>query len=73
MKRYHVVKDDSNWKIKGENSTRATSVHETKAEAVSAARDLAKSQGNSQVIIHKENGRIQEERTYGRDPFPPKG
>jgi uncharacterized protein YdaT len=73
MKRYHVVSNDGSWKVKGENSARASSVHETKAEAVNAARELAKSQGNTQVIIHKQNGRIQEERTYGHDPFPPEG
>jgi len=28
---------------------------------------------HSQLIIKKQNGRIQEERTYGQDPFPPKG
>lgn len=73
MKRYHVVSDGGDWKVKGENASRATSVHDTKAQAVDAARSRAKSQGDTQVIIHKQNGQIQEERTFGRDPFPPEG
>lgn len=27
----------------------------------------------SQVIIHKADGTIEDERTYDADPFPPKG
>ena len=37
--------------------------------------EIAKNQGNSSVKIHKQDGKIQEERTYpkGTDPYPPKG
>lgn len=37
--------------------------------------EIVKKQDNSSVIIHKEDGKIQEERTYPKksDPFPPKG
>lgn len=44
-----------------------------KKEAVQFGRSLAKGVPPSQLIIHKKDGRIQEERTYGRDPFPPEG
>lgn len=47
--------------------------HEKKADAVGDAADKARRQGNSQLVIKKEDGKIQEERTYGNDPYPPKG
>jgi hypothetical protein len=39
---------------------------------VKIGRGLAKRQ-QGQVVIRKKDGTIQEERTYGKDPFPPKG
>jgi hypothetical protein len=72
--KYHVVHKDDKWKVEKEQGKRASSVHDTKAEAEKAAKELAKSQPNpSQVIVHKMNGTIQTENTYGNDPFPPKG
>lgn len=47
--------------------------HRTKATAVDKATGAAKKSGNSQVVIRKQDGTIQEERTYGGDPHPPKG
>ncbi|MGD8718183.1 MAG: DUF2188 domain-containing protein [Candidatus Zixiibacteriota bacterium] len=72
---YHVVHDgDENlWKVKREGADRASSTHDTKEEAVDKARELAKNNEPSQIIIHKQDGKIQEERTYGNDPYPPKG
>jgi hypothetical protein len=29
--------------------------------------------GNSQLVIHGEDGRVRDERAYGEDPFPPRG
>lgn len=43
--------------------------HETKAPAVEQGRQLAKSVPDpSQLVIKKENGRIQTEHTYQKDP-----
>ncbi len=74
-KKIHVVKNSERggWDIKNEHASRASSNHDTKQEAVERAREIAKNQEPSQVIIHKENGRIQTEHTYGKDPYPPKG
>lgn len=46
---------------------------ETKAPVVEKIRREARNEGNSQVKIKGGDGRIQEERTYGKDPYPPKG
>ena len=75
MKNYHYVKEDDSWKLKEENSKRASKVFETKSEGLKEIPDFVKGQGGGSVKIHKENGRIQEERTYPRkiDPRRSKG
>ena len=74
-KKFHVTKTDSGWKGQLEKGKRASVVRTTKADAVQVTIQLAKQHNNSQVFIHKENGRIQEERTYPRsiDPHKTKG
>jgi uncharacterized protein YdaT len=71
---YHVLPgSEDGWQVKEERARQATSSHDTKAEAVSRARELAKSQALAQVIVHKQDGTIQTEYTYGEDPHPPEG
>jgi hypothetical protein len=41
---------------------------DTKAEVVRATSNLAKKSPLAQVVIHKGNGLIQKEYTYGKDP-----
>jgi hypothetical protein len=71
-KSYHVVPRDNGWGVKAERAARSSAIRRTKAKAIETARDLAKKQGG-QVKIHGQNGEIQEERTYRKDPYPPKG
>ena len=59
--------------MKAEGAARATSRHDRKDEAVRRGRDLAKRQGESQLIVHKADGTIQGESTYGSDPRRTKG
>jgi len=71
---YHVTKrPDGQWQTKAEGASRASAVANIKAEAVERARELANAQPLGQVVIHKSNGQIQTEHTYGNDPHPPKG
>jgi uncharacterized protein YdaT len=73
-KTYHVVPNKGGgWDVKAEKASRASSSHETKSEAVERGKELAKNQPLGQIVIHKENGTIQTEHTYGKDPHPPKG
>ena len=68
-KTYHITKgDDGQWKGKLEGSQRASVSAETKAAAVERTIELAKQAPLGQVVIHKGNGAIQSERTYGKDP-----
>ena len=71
---YHVTPTgDGDWKVKAVGSSRASSTHENKADAVDRATDLGKEHRPGQIVIHGKDGKIQEERTYGKDPYPPKG
>jgi len=73
-KTYHVTPGaDGDWKVNGEKASKASSSHDTKAEAVDRAKEPAKNQELGQVVIHKKDGKIQTEHTYGKDPYPPKG
>ncbi|ACZ19712.1 conserved hypothetical protein [Thermanaerovibrio acidaminovorans DSM 6589] len=68
-----TLRTDGGWNVKEENASRASSSHDTKAEAVDRAKELAKNQELGQVVIHKKEMTIQTEHTYGKDPYPPKG
>ncbi|MGB9298977.1 MAG: DUF2188 domain-containing protein [Anaerolineae bacterium] len=71
---YHVTpRPDGGWNVERQNSSRASSSHDTKAEATARAKELAKRHTLGQVVIHKRDGTIQSEHTYGKDPYPPKG
>jgi poly(hydroxyalkanoate) granule-associated protein len=61
---YHVVPREDGWAITKEGAARATSLHDTKNEAVDAARDLAREQVPSMLVIHKKDGTIQDTSTY---------
>lgn len=70
---YHVTKTSDGWQAKVRGNERSSFTAPTKSEIVRITTESAKAQGNASVVIHKSNGRIQEERTYGNDPYPPKG
>ena len=71
-KNQHVVPHDGNWAVRGAGNSRVTSVLETQAEAITRAQDIARNQ-QSEMLIHGRNGQIRERKTYGNDPFPPRG
>ncbi len=71
-KNQHVTPHAEGWAVKGEGNGRASSVHETQAQAISAAKQIAINTG-SELFVHGRNGQIRERNTYGKDPYPPKG
>lgn len=71
-KNQHVTPHKDGWQVKGENNSKATKVTDTKAEAVDAAREIARNQG-SELVIHGKDGKIQSKDSHGKDPYPPKG
>ena len=71
MDNYHITKDDDEWKLKKEGAKRATKTAGTKQEIIDEMRDFM-SDKTASVKIHKEDGKIQEERTYQRKDDPSK-
>ena len=71
-KRIHVVTHENGWAVRREGSDRASAVERTKEEAVDRGREIAQRE-RGELVIHGEDGRIQEGRSYGNDPFPPRG
>ena len=69
----HVVPRPQGWAIKRESTSKASEIKSTKEQAIKTAINQAKKSGLGQVVIHGQNGKIQEERTYGQDPYPHKG
>lgn len=71
-KNQHVVPNPGGgWQIKGEGNTKATKITDTKNEAISIGRDIAKNQ-QSELVIHNQDGKISNKNSFGNDPFPPK-
>jgi hypothetical protein len=70
---YHITHKDGDWAVKKESAQRSVETFDNKADAVIFGREVAKDQPLGQLIVHKKDGKIQTEYTYGKDPFPPKG
>lgn len=61
---YHVKPDGEGWVVKGDGAERAVSTHDTKKEALTAARELAHGKAPSQLVVHKSDGSVQEKFSY---------
>lgn len=61
------------WVNRREGNQRASSTHDTKADASARGQDLARSTGSEWLGHRKDNGQINERNTYGDDPHPPRG
>ena len=70
---YHVTPSGDVWRVIRAGATRAASVHENKSKAVARAKALAKDASLGQVKVHRRNGQIQTEFTYGEDPRRTRG
>ncbi len=71
---YHVApREAGGWEVRAERAKRPSSAHDSKEEAVRRGRQLAQRQRLGQLIVHKRDGSIQTEYTYGEDPRRSKG
>jgi hypothetical protein len=66
-----VVPHDDGWAVRGEGNQRLTETFDRKADAFEAGRRIAMNQ-HSELIVQRQDGTIQERRSYGHDPFPPR-
>jgi hypothetical protein len=70
MKRvvYHVVWRGERWHVRRARARRSTRTFGRKGDATFAAVFLCTKHDRSEVIIHRKDGAIQREWTYGDDP-----
>jgi hypothetical protein len=64
----HVVPHQDGWAVKREGGDRASSVHETKQDALDQGRGQAR-RDQVELVIHKKDGTID---SYGNYPNPPR-
>lgn len=67
----HIVQRDNGWGTLREGAQRATQVFDTQARAIHAGRHMAR-QGQGELLIHGEDGRIRARDSHGSDPYPPR-
>lgn len=70
-KNQHVIPHNDNWAVKGAGNEKVTKNFDKKSDAIIYAREITKNQ-QSELIIHKGDGTIQNKNSYGNDPNPPK-
>ena len=68
----HVVRAGEGWRVEVTGNERASGTHATKPPAVEQGRKLAQ-RNNAELVVHNQDGKIGERRSYGSDPFPPRG
>ena len=66
---YHVLPNgDKGWKAENVGSKKVVLEEDTKEEIVKKIKARARKEEPSQVIVHKKDGNIEYESTYGDDP-----
>jgi len=71
-KTHHVVPaPDDGWNVKKGGSDRASKHFDRKEDAIKWGTEVAKNQ-DSELVIHKRDGSIQNPNSHGNDPNPPR-
>lgn len=65
MKIYHVKTHEDGWAVEAEGAQRPDTVEGRKADAVKRGREVAQSQQPARLIVHKQDGSVQDRITYG--------
>jgi hypothetical protein len=69
-KSQHVVPNlKGGWSVRRFGSVRATRSFDTRAAAISFAKEKARKE-RVDLYIHRSDGMVEERRTFGRDPYP---
>jgi hypothetical protein len=66
---------EGGWDVNKPGASRASSHHDTQAEAQSAAHRYLHNEGGGELVTQGRDGRIRDKSTVppGHDPYPPKG
>lgn len=68
----HVThRADGSWAVIREGADRASSLHDTLADAINAGREIAQN-NRTELVIHDRENRIRDSDSFGPDPHPPK-
>lgn len=69
-----VPNPDGGWDVVKPGSSRASTHHNTQAEAIDRGREIVGNAGGGELRIHGRDGRIRDSDTIppGNDPYPPK-
>lgn len=70
-KTVHIVPREGDWAIQRGGGSRASSIHDTQADAIERGREIAQNLG-AELVIHGRDGKIRDSDSYGGDPHPPK-
>lgn len=67
-------RDDGSWANKRNETSRASGLHQTQAEAIQEARGMLEKAGGGELTIMGRDGLIRSKDTIapGNDPYPPK-
>ena len=71
----HVVRNPKGgWDVTKPRASRASSHHDTQADAEARAKEMLAREGGGEVVIHRPDGRIRDSDTVppGNDPCPPR-
>jgi len=70
----HVVpsNEKGGWAVRKSGSAKASKSFDRKEDAVKYGRELSRKE-QTELYIHKRDGRIQDRKSYSKDLFPPKG
>ena len=68
----HIThRKDGSWAVIGVNDERASSLHDTQADAIKAGTPLAQ-KNRSELVIHDRENKIRDKDSFGYDPNPPR-
>ncbi|WP_179666233.1 DUF2188 domain-containing protein [Nocardioides thalensis] len=69
-----VPNPDGGWDVRAPGASRASSHHDTQAEAIARGREIVQNAGGGELRIHDRDGRIRDSDTIppGHDPNPPR-
>lgn len=73
---WEVQPNGHTWLLKERNPPLGFGTHEShavKEVAIAAGVTVARAHAPSSLVIKRGDGTIEDERTYGDDPFPPRG
>ncbi len=73
--RHVVPNSDGGWDVEKPHAQRASSHHDTQAEAIKRGREIVDNAGGGEELIHGRDGQVREKNTVGdgNDPSPPRG